>query len=232
MLKKGESEKGAANEGSSSRGAVAFQSADAEQVPQQTREVTRSAKWVAAALIEDLNRGALDVKAGMQSVATAVRNPRTSPINLTLEQLLTRLFFAFLLCSAVCVKFLSPSWIALALSTVLGVGLGLGLSYQYYANKCEKQELNQVVRALGSTPPGPPAWAHGCMGAPPHPAPICCPSQMSLNLGIKGIQHLVGSLPTWVTYSEVEKMEWVNQIMVEVWPFVDKGVCTFVKVWV
>lgn len=177
---------------------ASFQSAvDAANAPKQPREaVSKSAKSVAAALIEDLKGGALDVKQSMQTVVTAVKNPQTSPINLTLDQLLTRIFFLFLIGAVLCVKFLSPSWIALAVSSILGVGLGLGLSYLYYANVCEKAELNQV---------------------------------MSLNLGIKGTQFLVGSLPTWVTYSEVEKMEWVNQIMVEVWPFVDKGVCKFVK---
>ena len=34
----------------------------------------------------------------------------------------------------------------------------------------------------------------------------------------------MGHLPSWLSYTEKEKMEWLNTIMEEVWPFVDKGV--------
>ncbi|KAJ9532490.1 hypothetical protein QJQ45_010556 [Haematococcus lacustris] len=52
---------------------------------------------------------------------------------------------------------------------------------------------------------------------------------MGVNLGLKGLQHLLGSLPTWLSYTEREKVLWFNYVLEKVWPFYDKGVCKLVK---
>jgi len=54
-------------------------------------------------------------------------------------------------------------------------------------------------------------------------------SVLCQTLGLKGIQQLLGTLPTWLSYTETEKIEWLNTILEEVWPFVDRGVCKMVK---
>lgn len=52
---------------------------------------------------------------------------------------------------------------------------------------------------------------------------------MGLDLGLKGLQYLVGSLPSWLSYTEQEKIEWLNQLLAELWPFFDKAVCRMLK---
>ncbi len=53
--------------------------------------------------------------------------------------------------------------------------------------------------------------------------------QLGMNVGLKGLQHLVGHLPSWLSYTEKERIEWLNTIMEEMWPFVDRGVCRMIK---
>lgn len=52
---------------------------------------------------------------------------------------------------------------------------------------------------------------------------------LGMNLGLKGLQHLLGALPSWLSYTEREKVAWLNSTLEEVWPFYDKGVCKMVK---
>ena len=52
---------------------------------------------------------------------------------------------------------------------------------------------------------------------------------MGLSIGIKGLQFLSGHLPSWLSYTELEKMEWFNTIIEEIWPFVDAAVCKKVR---
>eukprot|EP00798_Chlamydomonas_sp_ICE-L_P011463 gene11463-34177_t len=48
-------------------------------------------------------------------------------------------------------------------------------------------------------------------------------------IGLKGLQNLLGNLPSWLSYTEKEKMEWFNSIVEEMWPYVDKAVCRQVQ---
>jgi hypothetical protein len=47
--------------------------------------------------------------------------------------------------------------------------------------------------------------------------------------GAKGIQTLVHHLPTWISFSETEKVEWLNSIIAKAWPFYDAAICEEVK---
>ena len=62
---------------------------------------------------------------------------------------------------------------------------------------------------------------------------LCClhiPStQFAITVGLKGLQNLVGHLPSWLSYTNSDKMDWLNEILNELWPFVDKGVCRLIK---
>jgi len=54
---------------------------------------------------------------------------------------------------------------------------------------------------------------------------------LSHDPGLKGVGHLLGHLPTWLSYTAREKMEWLNKLLVELWPVYDTGICKLVKVW-
>lgn len=47
--------------------------------------------------------------------------------------------------------------------------------------------------------------------------------------GVKGLKNLVSCLPTWISLSDTEKAEWMNAILLEMWPFYDAAVCELVK---
>ena len=53
--------------------------------------------------------------------------------------------------------------------------------------------------------------------------------QFGVTVGIKGLQALVGTLPSWLSFSDSDKMDWFNEVVNELWPFVDKGVCRLIK---
>ena len=42
---------------------------------------------------------------------------------------------------------------------------------------------------------------------PARPACVMLLPQLGLNLGLKGLQHLLGALPSWLSYTEKEKLE-------------------------
>ncbi|KXZ55135.1 hypothetical protein GPECTOR_3g286 [Gonium pectorale] len=52
---------------------------------------------------------------------------------------------------------------------------------------------------------------------------------LSVNLGLKGLHLVAGNLPSWVNVSQKEKLEWLNNLIVELWPYIDKGICDMVK---
>lgn len=47
--------------------------------------------------------------------------------------------------------------------------------------------------------------------------------------GAKGIQSLIHHLPAWISFSDTEKMEWMNRIISKAWPFYDAAICAEVK---
>lgn len=53
---------------------------------------------------------------------------------------------------------------------------------------------------------------------------------MNITPGVKGIKYLTSSLPTWVNMADNEKAEWMNKILLEMWPFYDTAVCEIIKV--
>eukprot|EP00879_Flechtneria_rotunda_P017918 GHRR01018780.1.p1 GENE.GHRR01018780.1~~GHRR01018780.1.p1 ORF type:complete len:574 (+),score=155.68 GHRR01018780.1:228-1949(+) len=52
---------------------------------------------------------------------------------------------------------------------------------------------------------------------------------LSMDPGLKGCQYLLGTLPTWINLTEREKMEWLNRMLSEMWPYYDRGICTMIK---
>lgn len=52
---------------------------------------------------------------------------------------------------------------------------------------------------------------------------------LGVSLGLKGMQYLVGQLPSWLSYTEKEKVEWLNSLVSEVWPFMDRAASAKVK---
>ncbi|PSC74351.1 synaptotagmin-5-like [Micractinium conductrix] len=47
--------------------------------------------------------------------------------------------------------------------------------------------------------------------------------------GAKGMQELLHHIPTWISFRETEKMEWLNRILEKVWPYYDEAICATIK---
>lgn len=52
---------------------------------------------------------------------------------------------------------------------------------------------------------------------------------LSMDPGLKGCQYLLGAVPSWINLTDKEKMEWLNKLLFEMWPYYDRGICQFVK---
>ncbi|KAG2448431.1 hypothetical protein HYH02_006323 [Chlamydomonas schloesseri] len=119
-----------------------------------------------------------------------------APITITLDQVLTAVFFVVVAFQILLVPLFMPSIFRLVYSLVWGLVAGLGLSALFYVNKKRKTEVNDLL---------------------------------SVNLGLKGVSLVAGGLPSWINMSQKEKMEWLNSLIAEIWPFVDKGICQMIK---
>lgn len=53
---------------------------------------------------------------------------------------------------------------------------------------------------------------------------------LSLTPGVSGLRFLFQTLPTWISHTKTERVEWLNKAMEEMWPFYDKAVCDAIKV--
>lgn len=40
--------------------------------------------------------------------------------------------------------------------------------------------------------------------------------------GLKGCSYLLGGVPSWMSLTEREKMEWLNRLLSELWPYYDR----------
>jgi len=54
-------------------------------------------------------------------------------------------------------------------------------------------------------------------------------ARLAMIPGAKGMQTLLHQIPTWISFSETEKMEWMNSILMTVWPYYDEAICAMVK---
>eukprot|EP00955_Chlamydomonas_euryale_P033617 349592-Chlamydomonas_euryale.AAC.1 len=72
---------------------------------------------------------------------------RSKAVNMTLDQVVSLLFFGWLLVATCLVGLLRPSALALFSSVMVGAVVGVGLSYMYYFNKADKEEVRKVVSA-------------------------------------------------------------------------------------
>ncbi|KAF5826767.1 hypothetical protein DUNSADRAFT_2081 [Dunaliella salina] len=58
-------------------------------------------------------------------------------------------------------------------------------------------------------------------------AEIC--GVLGSNLGLKGLNFLLGGLPSWLSFQEREKVQWLNRALEEVWPFYDAGMSKLIR---
>lgn len=77
---------------------------------------------------------------------------RKEPVSLTLDQIVTALFFLGLAFQAVLMALIKPSLILTILFAVVGIAVGLGLSFLYYKNRRDKAVVNQVVSGALASP--------------------------------------------------------------------------------
>jgi hypothetical protein len=47
--------------------------------------------------------------------------------------------------------------------------------------------------------------------------------------GAKGIQYLCHHIPSWISFSDTEKVEWLNRFLAKAWPYYDAAICEEVK---
>lgn len=47
--------------------------------------------------------------------------------------------------------------------------------------------------------------------------------------GAKGMQELLHNIPTWISFRDTEKMEWLNRILEKTWPYYDEAICKTIK---
>lgn len=47
--------------------------------------------------------------------------------------------------------------------------------------------------------------------------------------GVKGVQELLHTLPSWIRFRDTEKVEWLNDVLRKTWPFYDTAICAVVK---
>lgn len=47
--------------------------------------------------------------------------------------------------------------------------------------------------------------------------------------GLKGMKEILGTVPSWIQYEERERVEWLNSILQQTWPFYDPAICATVK---
>lgn len=52
---------------------------------------------------------------------------------------------------------------------------------------------------------------------------------LRVNPGIKGLNHLLGTVPSWISFKEKERADVLNGVIKEMWPFIDKAVAQSVK---
>ncbi|GIL55458.1 hypothetical protein Vafri_11001 [Volvox africanus] len=151
-----------------------------------------AAKQAGQAYIE----AGIEARSTVNSLTAALLNKRGAPITLTLDRIVTAIFFIILAFQLLLLLIFTPSFFRLAYCLLRGLLIGLGLSFLFYYNKKAKTEANELL---------------------------------SVNLGMKGLCLVSGGLPSWVKMSHTEKLEWLNSLIVEVWPYVDKGLCNMIK---
>ncbi|EFJ40787.1 hypothetical protein VOLCADRAFT_119865, partial [Volvox carteri f. nagariensis] len=137
-----------------------------------------------------------EARSTLKSLTTAFLNKPGPPITLTVDHIVTVIFFALLGVQLLLLPIFMPSVFRLVYSLLWGLLVGLGLSFIFYYNRKSKAEANELL---------------------------------SVNLGLKGLYTVAGGLPSWVNMSQAEKLEWLNSLIGEVWPYVDKGVCNMIK---
>lgn len=52
---------------------------------------------------------------------------------------------------------------------------------------------------------------------------------LNVTPGVVGLRTLMKDLPTWLSYTKTEKVEWLNKALSQMWPFYDKAVCDAIK---
>jgi hypothetical protein len=165
---------------------------------------------------------------------SSLRQKNGNVITVTLDQIALLLFFGVVAFNVLLMLLFARKLSAFRFvySLLWGLAAGLGLSYLHCLNRKRKTEMNEVVGV----------WFFGRKGADCHACTHYCPSehlltcssialrpQLGTTLGLKGILLALGDLPGSVSFAEHEKLEWLNAIVAEVWPFFDTAVCKMIK---
>jgi len=53
--------------------------------------------------------------------------------------------------------------------------------------------------------------------------------QINIEPGIEGMTTLLHQVPTWLSFQETEKVQWINKILQQTWPFYDKAICNEIR---
>ncbi|GAB4813385.1 hypothetical protein N2152v2_000431 [Parachlorella kessleri] len=54
-------------------------------------------------------------------------------------------------------------------------------------------------------------------------------SRLAAIAGVKAMQQLLHQVPTWISFREQEKVEWLNAILAKAWPYYDAAICATIK---
>ncbi|PNH08684.1 Synaptotagmin-2 [Tetrabaena socialis] len=178
--------------GAAPRAAPSVADAANQALKKLPRVATHAAQQAGKAYME----AGKEARSTVRQMSKLPFNKDGPPITVTLDQLVTVLFFVVVGSQLLLVPLFMPSVGRLVYSLLWGLVLGLGLSALFYINRKKKVETNELL---------------------------------SVNLGMKGVQLVAGGLPSWFNVSHKEKLEWMNDLILEVWPYIDKGVCGMIK---
>jgi len=53
--------------------------------------------------------------------------------------------------------------------------------------------------------------------------------KLGVEPGVYGLKQLLHQSPSWLAFQDKEKVEWMNRILKECWPFYDKAICGTIK---
>jgi hypothetical protein len=54
-------------------------------------------------------------------------------------------------------------------------------------------------------------------------------AKLNIEPGEKGLTALAGGVPSWIKFSDREKVKWLNSAIMQIWPYYDKAVCAMIK---
>lgn len=53
--------------------------------------------------------------------------------------------------------------------------------------------------------------------------------KLNVEPGVQGLKQMLHQNPSWLSFQDKEKVEWINKFLQECWPFYDKAICAMIK---